>query len=105
MNSSSESMFVAVEAGVAEGLFFWPSELTGLALSVVSVSVADDSLLCKRRWSENAEVAFREPWAAFGSGSSLSVIAASAAFLFRVTGVVVNKGAANICRQRKRNMK
>lgn len=88
MNSSSESM-MAVEAGVTEGLLFWLSKLAGLALPVVSVVV--DSLLRERR-SEDVEVAFREPWAAFGSGSSLSVIAASAAFLLRVLGFVVNEG-------------
>lgn len=82
MNSSSESMLAVVD--VAEGLSFGP-ELTGLSLSVVSVAVAVDSLLWERR--SDAEVGFREPWAAFGSASSAI---ASAAFLFRVMGGVVN---------------
>lgn len=69
--------------GVAESLFFEP-ELTGLSLSVGSIAVVD-SLWWER--GSDAEVDFRKPWAAFGSASSAI---ASAAFLFRVIGGVVN---------------
>lgn len=81
MNSSSESILAVV--GVAESLFFEP-ELTGLSLSVGSIVVVD--WLWWERGSD-AEADFREPWAAFGSASSAI---ASAAFLFRVIGGVVN---------------
>lgn len=82
MNSSSESILAVV--GVAESPLFGP-ELMGLSLSVGSVAVAIDSLWWNRR--SDAQVDFREPWAAFGSASSAI---ASAAFLFRVVGGVVN---------------
>lgn len=82
MNSSSESILTVV--GVAESLLLLP-ELAVLSLSVISVAVAIDSLWWERR--SDAKVDFREPWAAFGSASSAI---ASAAFLFRVIGGVVN---------------
>lgn len=105
IKSSSESMLPAVVAGVAIRLFFGfkLASLVELPLSVSwEVTVTEE--VCSERdlGSDAAAVAF-PPWtalvAALGEDWSLSAIAASAAFLFRVRRGVVKRGVRQRCRQ------
>ena len=83
-------MLAVVDVGVPETPFFRLVKLAGLARSVLSeVGVAAELALRERCRSEVA--AFRCPWAAFGRGSLSK--AASAAFLFRVLGGVMEVAA------------